>query len=62
MWESSSSFSDKPSSPLKGSIFYDPATNKSYVYDGLKWIEFTMEGHSAPNPNNRKRKIKNIYE
>lgn len=62
MWMEKSSFHNKPNSPLKGSIFFDPGTNTSYVYDGNHWIEFTMEGHEAPNPKNRKRKINKIYE
>jgi len=62
MWQLKSSFENKPSDPIKGSIFFDPGTNNSYVYDGNHWIQFVMEGHEAPNPDRRKRKINKIYE
>lgn len=62
IWQPTSSFISKPIYPIIGSCFYDPGDNKTYFYDGTHWVEFSVEGHSAPNPKERRRKIISIYE
>lgn len=53
---------NKPDSPLKGSIFHDPGVGKTYVFDGIYWREVNIKSHNVEINKDRMRKIKNLFK
>jgi len=53
---------NKPDTPLKGSIFHDPGVGKTYVFDGVYWKEVSISYRNGNFNKVRMRKIKNLFK